>query len=374
MSEIAENLFQKAEHLTEVERWREAVPLLLKVIAQNPQHFQAYCLLSLCHYSLKDNEKALEFAEKAITVAPEEEWGHRLRSVALSEQGKKKEALKSAEEAVRLAPFEPYVLQVLVNAYLSSNKPRKAEEIALKMRENFPDSEASFFTLGNVYLQRGNNAGAEKCFREALRIDPNSADARNNLGVALLRQKQNEDTALFKSSNLSLFPNKEEEDIHQHFTEAIRLEPNNHTAAANLRSQFDYFYVLYAFLIFVPFFLIAFFVAPGMTIFMVLIGILGVFKLLGETRQMRKSLSPEMKMFLKSASGKRIFRRFKEFYAFACEIFKKTWKPHLLALTAVIVRYSFRTPKLYSTSWNDLLAIILLIASLIWLISKIKKD
>ncbi len=102
MEKSDENLLQKAEQLADIERWREAVPLLAKVIAKNPQHFHANCLLSLCHYNLKDFPAALEYAERAIAAEPEQEWGHRLRSVALTEQGRKKDALKSAEEAVRL--------------------------------------------------------------------------------------------------------------------------------------------------------------------------------------------------------------------------------------------------------------------------------
>src|SRR5687768_250740 len=181
MNENSERLLEKAEYLTEIERWNEAIPLLIKVIAQNPEQFQANCLLAFCYYSLRDFENARLFAEKAVSVAPDEEWGHRLRSVVLTEQGKKKEALKAAAEAARLAPYEPFALQVLANAYLGVNKPQKAQEIAEKMRETAPESEFSYFTLGNVYLTRGDNYEAENCFREALRLNPNFADARNNL-------------------------------------------------------------------------------------------------------------------------------------------------------------------------------------------------
>ncbi len=374
MKSERDNLLIKAEHLTEIERWTEAIPILFKVLAQNPQHFRVICLLSLCYHSLEDYQKALEFSEKAITIAPDEEWGHRLRSVALGEQGKNNEALKSAEEAVRLAPYEPLALQNLVNAFLNAKKVRKAEKIALKMRELFPDSEASFFALGNVYLQRGNNYEAESCFREILHINPNSVDARNNLGVALLRQKQNEENSLFKSSNLSLFQKDEENEIHKHFTEAIKLEPTNKTVAENLRSEFDYFYVFYGFLVLVPFIVIAFFVAPGMTIFMIIIIIISFFNLLWKVGRNRKNLSAEMKMFIKTSSGKSALRRFNEFIQIVQRVFIKTWKPHLLVLVALFLRYFNGMPKLYTTNWNDSAAYILLIISMIWLASEIRKD
>lgn len=376
MEKFDENHLQKAEHLANIERWREAVPLLINVIGKNPQHFRANCLLSLCHYNLKDYEKALGFAEKAIAAEPEEEWGHRLRSVALTGKGKKKEALKSAEEAVRLAPDEPFALQTLTYALLSCDKKKRAEEIALKMRELFPEMEITFFTLGNVYLRFGYAHQAEECFREALRINPNSADARNNLGVALMRQNQTEENKLFKANNLSILDTSDKEEIHSHFTEAIKLEPTNETAAKNLKNQFSYFNILYSCLVFIPIVLIAFFVAPGMTVLMILIGTYSFLKLFFEIRKKKKRLTPEMQMFLKSSAGESLTYRFEEFSVFARSFYQKTWKPHVLAFFALIICYTnFGAAASYSSqSWNQGVAHLLVVVSVIWLQVEIKKD
>jgi predicted Zn-dependent protease len=376
MDQQLENLISKAEHLAEIERWREAIPLLLKVLAQNPQHFQANCLHSLCHCSIGDFEKAIEFAEKAIAVAPEEEWGHRLRSIALGEIGKKKEALKSAEEAARLAPYEPFALQVLTNAYLSANKTKKAEEIALKMRENFPETETSFFVLGNVYLQKRDNYEAAKCFREALRLNPNCSDARNNLGVALLRQNDADDYMFIKPTNLSILDSENDAKIHEHFKEAIKIDPNHKTAAENLENQFGYYNTLYFFLIFLPFLVNALVVAPGITVFFTMIWVFGIFKTLGEIRRRRKTLSPELKMFLKSSANKNLSRRFKEFKTLAKAMYQQTWKPHVLAFVALIV-WSIEFGDTIGTSsrtLNEVLAFVLIFVSTMWLGMEIRKD
>ena len=373
MNENSEKLLEKATYLTEIERWNEAIPLLIKVIAQNPDHFHANCMLALCYHSLKDFENALLFAEKAVSVAPDEEWGHRLRSIVLTEQGKNKEALKAAEETARLAPYEPFALQVLANAYLGVNKPQKAQETAEKMRETAPESEYSFFTLGNVYIARGNNYEAETCFREALRLNPNFADARNNLGVAILRQKENEST-FYKSSQLSLFQTEEKDEVHTHFSEAIKLEPGNKVAAENLRNQFDYLIVIYGFLFFLPFLTMALFIAPGMTIYMAFIGLIGLVQQIWRVFQKRRDITPELKMFLR-ASRKKPFSRTKEFWIIAERFARKTWKPHLLAALAIGFRFFYGMPKLHAkTGWNDVAAYVLLIAGLIWLVSVLRKD
>lgn len=371
MNEHSEKLLEQAEYLTEIERWNEAIPLLSKVLAQNPENFQANCLLALCHYSLKDYETALRFAEKAIAVAPDEEWGHRLRSVVLNAQGRKKEALQAAAEAVRVEPFEPFALQVLANAYLSNNKPRKAEEIARKMLEIAPESENSFFTLGNVYLEIGDNDGAEKCFREVLNINPNSADARNNLGVALLNQKQKKFSSLFEASKPAPLQRNEESEIYQHFSDAVKLEPNNLIAAQNLRNQLDYFTAIYDFLFFVPLALIAFFVSPKLTIFLCFIGLYYLFSLLTGIRENHVFLTPELKKFFKSAFGKSLPGRIREFRAFAAEIFRKAWKPYVLAVSAALICH---LPEELSGSWNIPLAYILIIAAFIWIILITRKN
>lgn len=371
MEKSYEKLLEKAEHLAEIGRWREAVPLLVKIIAADAQNFYANCLLSLCHYHLQNFRQAVEFAERAIAAEPEEEWGHRLRSVALMELGEKKEGLRSAEEAVKLAPDEPFALQTLVNALLTCNKTRRAKEIALQMRDEFPEMEASFFTLGNVCLQSGDPYEAEQCFREALRLNPTSSDARNNLGVALMRQDAKNKNTLFKSENLSIIETQEDE-IQKHFTEAVKLDPNHATAAENLKNQFSYFNILYALLSLIPFAVIIFFVAPGMTILLLLLALYSFVKLIFEVRKKRKNLAPEMRMFLKS-ERKGIAHRWDEFQSFAANLHVKTWKPHALAIAALILAH-IRFGASSGRSWNHGVAFILVIVSVYWLQSQLNKD
>ena len=93
-------------------------------------------------------------------------------------------------------------------------------------------------------------------------------------------------------------------------------------------------------------------------------------------RQRRKQLSPEIKLFLKSSANKDIANQLKRFLNFATEIYKKTWKPHILAIFAVIICYiNFAEPTKYnSQSWNQSLAYILVVVSAVWLTSELRKD
>lgn len=368
MEENTEKIRLRAEHLIDIERWREAVPLLSKALAANPHDARVCCLLSVCHYKLKDFKESLEFAERAIVSEPENEWGHRLRSVVLTATGKKADALKSAEEAVRLEPEEPHALQTLVYAYLNNGKTSEALEIAEKLRELYPETEMAFFMLGNVYLKNGSYREAERNFREALRINPNSSDSRNNLGVALLRQNQSKDVSILELSD--------EEEIHRHFVEAVKLEPNHETAAENLRNQFGYAHVLYLSLVLIPFYTCAFFIAPLMSIVTVLIVFIKTSKLLGEIRRRRKHLAPEMLMFLKSSGGRTFAGRLEEFKNFAGNFYRKTRRPHALAVVALVLYYwdSVAEPSETVAALSGVAGFVLIIVSVFWLQKEIVKD
>jgi Flp pilus assembly protein TadD len=150
-------------------------------------------------------------------------------------------------------------LQTLIYALLSCGKKKRAEEVALQMRELFRETEMTFFAFGIVYLQSGNFYKAEHFFREALRLNPNFGDPRNNLGMALQRQSQATENSLFKSNKLSALNTGDEEKIERDFTEAVKLEPTNETAAENLKNQFSYFNILYGCQVFIPIDFIAFF-------------------------------------------------------------------------------------------------------------------
>ncbi len=129
-------------------------------------------------------------------------------------------------------------------------------------------------------------------------------------------------------------------------------------------------------LVFIPFILIAFFVAPGLTVLITLGGFYGFVKLLFKVRRKRKQLMPELRMFLKIPAGKSLTYRLEEFSIFAKSIYKKTWKPHALAFFALIICHADfgAWADLGSRNLNQALAYVLIIVSGIWLQSELGKD
>lgn len=103
-----------------VARHSEAVPVLQRAIAAEPEDATARCMLAACLLNLGRHAEGASMAATAIPLNPDSGWPHRIRSIALRDMGKTREALAAAKEAVRLEPDEPLGVLVLGEAQLGS--------------------------------------------------------------------------------------------------------------------------------------------------------------------------------------------------------------------------------------------------------------
>lgn len=210
-------MVSRAQALMDIERWSDAVAILNKGLAANPDNHWILCSLSLSHLNMGDRDRSMEYANRAVSIAPEEEWGHRLRSVILLQQKKTAESLQAAREAVRVAPEWPTALYVLAQALIANKQLDEARATAEKLRQVAPESEIAHEALGNVALERQRWGEAEEHFEAALRINPQSYEAMNNLGVALLNQGR-------------------EDEATERFHQAAAINPMDKVARANLKA------------------------------------------------------------------------------------------------------------------------------------------
>lgn len=94
----------RAEALAELGRRQQALDVLNELIAAGSQDVRVWRALAAVYLETGDGEKALRAADWAVTFAPGDEWGHRLRASALRLLDRPAEAVAAAEEAVRLGP------------------------------------------------------------------------------------------------------------------------------------------------------------------------------------------------------------------------------------------------------------------------------
>lgn len=280
----------RAEALVELKRWREAIPLLTKANSIDERDAVPLCLLGLCFFELKEIDKAFAYAEKAIGTDPEHEGGHRLKSHLLTNQKRFKEALHCIKEAARLAPDDPAVICHLVDAYLNRQLLSEAQRTAQMLLRIAPDSAETFFVLGRVSQRLDNSEDAEKQFREALKLNPNYAEARNQLAIAVLNQS---DTPIERQKQT-----KENEALN-HFAESVKIDPNNDFVLGSLKESLDNSGFYFGMIWFSPLFLLGIYVSPFLTapisLFICAIFVTSLIK----NKRRRRKLSPEMQNLFK---------------------------------------------------------------------------
>ncbi len=185
MIEIEHDL-QRADALIDVNRPADALRIVLGVIATAPDNFRAYCLAARCHSMAGEHALMLAAADRAVFHGPNNEWGHRLRSMALRGLGRHMEAVAAATTAVRLAPlvWQPYIN--LAEALLKFPDPARrklAYEAARESVRLAPNVPSTHVTLGRVYASIGERAAALASYERALAIDPTDATAHTNLAI-----------------------------------------------------------------------------------------------------------------------------------------------------------------------------------------------
>lgn len=181
---------QRAELLMDVSRWREALNELRQHLAEYPDSYEGYCQSAACHLHLKEYQKGFDLTKKAIELDPQCEWAFRLQSMNFTENGETKRSLDAAKRCVEIAPYLPTSWACLFWAQVNYGSFDQADESLERLFILAPDSAETHEAAGYLALSRKNDLEAEKHFLEALKIDPESVNALNNLGVVYLNLAQ----------------------------------------------------------------------------------------------------------------------------------------------------------------------------------------
>jgi tetratricopeptide (TPR) repeat protein len=92
-------------------------------------------------------------------------------------------AVEYLEKATEKDPKDSETLNMLLRAYIESNRLNEAIKAFQTAVKNEPGNKTNHYILGVLYRQVGQFDDAIASFKEALRIDPNDADATFDLGA-----------------------------------------------------------------------------------------------------------------------------------------------------------------------------------------------
>ncbi|CAN5278968.1 hypothetical protein BH09ACT8_BH09ACT8_60460 [soil metagenome] len=180
----------RAEQLLAINRPQEALHTLATTLAHEPDNVGALCLAARAELGLNEPALARDLAARAAAAAPAAEWPLRLLALSLVQLKQPQDAYDAARRAVTNAPSVWQTHHALAHVcsamFGMTSVGYTAARNAIELAPLEPDPHA---ILGRVALEARDQNTAEQALREALRLDPDHAMARNDLGRLQLLRK-----------------------------------------------------------------------------------------------------------------------------------------------------------------------------------------
>lgn len=206
--DIAANYFnrkQRAEMLIEVDRFSEALDELQADLAEHPDDYYSLCQSSYCHLNLGEYQTAYDLSKKAVEASPDGEWAHRLQSSIYAATGDNIRAYEAAVRSVNASPWSLPCLETLMFAQIGLWRLDEADETLSKMFEAAPNEEISQNAAGYLFLKKEDLAKAEEHYLAALKLNPESLSALNNLGVIYLEYAETGKGKAYRKKSEEMF-------------------------------------------------------------------------------------------------------------------------------------------------------------------------
>ncbi len=209
-----------------------------------------FLLFETKRYELAINEIQLELSQN-----PDNHLLYAYLSLALSALDKQDEALIQAQKAVEMAPDDDYVYFVLASAHLEKKQLIKAKEIILQAIQINPFGEVHFHVLASIYLAQNQIDKSLEASEYALSLNPENFQALNYKAIALihkgdyksaeyalalaLKENPEGEFSLISFGHLLLKQNKAKQAIEK-FEQALRINPNSQSAREGLLEAFKH--------------------------------------------------------------------------------------------------------------------------------------
>lgn len=216
---------ERVQTLVDLNRYEEARTRLTQLLGSEPNFAPAWYLFALAQLALGDDNAALDAADRVTALEPESEVPHILRSAALQNL-RRPGAIEAARKAVSLAPDSWPAHARLAEALAAANQnPDAVLAAAARAVELAPNEAHAHYLLGSAYEMRNDQAEAERCFRQALALSPESADAHQGLARGHLPASGGT-LQFFNAGRLAAAASG--------FRDAVGADPRGETAVANV--------------------------------------------------------------------------------------------------------------------------------------------
>lgn len=234
--------------LRQLPHWRNTEALFNRAVSVTKGNFMAHYNLANKLSALGRNGEAIAHYEAALRIRPDYANAHNNLGTVLDTMGKHDEAAKHYALALASSRTDASC----INAGNAALRAGKIDEAIAFYREALrlnPNSSQARHNLGFALMQQRKFDDAIAELRQALQLNPGYVDAYHNLGIALLRQGKVTAAIESFSAGLQLDPNRFEthsylatalseagrmDEAMPHLQKALELRPDD----AQVRSSF----------------------------------------------------------------------------------------------------------------------------------------
>jgi tetratricopeptide (TPR) repeat protein/transglutaminase-like putative cysteine protease len=190
----ADELFESGLAALNAGNTRAAIPLFQRVVELEPQHKQAWNDLGLAHLRGGNFEDAVADFRKQIGVNAYDEHSYDYLGIALQQLQKFDEAADAFRRQIGLNPLDPIAHAALGGLLLAQHKYAEAIPELDKATVLSPDSAELQVSLGQAYLNTGEQEKAQAAFEKGVELGQTPL-IWNNVAYALADSKLDLDKA-----------------------------------------------------------------------------------------------------------------------------------------------------------------------------------
>ena len=218
----SQSTYRQALQLHQQGQLTQAEALYKSVIAANPQHADAIHYLGVIYHQQGQHQAAIDTIATAIKTNPRNPDYLSNQGLAYKALKQYSQAIQCFQQALTLAPNDLDVYYNLGNTGIEAEEFELAAQAYRRILQDYPQDadlkEALSHALdrqGNTYQQSGRYAEAERCYQEAVQLQPQQSALHYNLANAQRELGKPKQAA-------------------EHYQRAIQLNPNDADAYNNL--------------------------------------------------------------------------------------------------------------------------------------------
>ena len=152
----------------------KAIELHRKALSLDDSFATSRAFLGFLYVQIREYEKGIAEAERAVEMAPSFASGYSLLAQVLTYSGRPGEAIAHNERAFRLNPLAPpiYYYSHAANTYTLTSRHEEGVKISLEGVSRYPNSTPLHARLAMLYAAMDRKEEARASAQDVLRLDP----------------------------------------------------------------------------------------------------------------------------------------------------------------------------------------------------------